>query len=187
MTTKQTPSSSQSNQGSEDKQDQSLYYTQVNMIEGRDISELRIIKRDGFFGVTLPVCVRIPDTTAQTAANFTAPFFIAPRAYEVIEVTERHETAGSDAGAVTLMLKKVPSGTAPGSGSDILSAGINLKATANTNQTLGAKTTPNILQTLDGSAVPYRRLSDGDALALVTTGTLTALKGVTVSVLLKAI
>ena len=163
--------------------------TSSQFINARDTDEIRVQKRDGFFGVTLPVMVRIPDTMAQTAANYTAPFFIAQRSYEVVEITERHELAGSDAGAVTLMVKKVPSGTAPASGYDILSAGINLKATANTNQTFTSKTSTKIQQTYETATTntPYRRLSDGDSLALVTTGTLTALKGVTVSVILKAI
>lgn len=143
---------------------------------GAEYDAIRIRKNRGFRGVTKPVTVRIPGTDAATAGNYTAPFFIADRTYEIIEVKERHETAGSDAGAVTVMLKKVPSGTAPGSGTDTLSAGINLKATANTNQS----------GTLHAT-LSNRRLEAGDALALVTTGTLTAVAGVTVAVTLKAI
>lgn len=140
------------------------------------VRELRILKPAGLFGVTLPVMVRIKGSDAATAGNYTAPFFIANRSYEVIEVRERHETAGSDAGAVTVMLKKVPSGTAPGSGTNMLTAGINLKATADTNQS-GSIT----------ATVANRRLARGDAMSLVTTGVLTAVAGVTVEVLLKAI
>jgi hypothetical protein len=131
----------------------------------------------------------VPGTSAATAGNY-GVFFTADspitqidssaagteKVYEVVSVKERHETAGSDAGAVTLMLKKVPSGTAKGFGTDMLSAGINLKATADTIQT-GAlsATTANL------------RLAPGDSLALVTTGTLTALVGVHVQVELKRI
>lgn len=142
----------------------------------REFDEIRVKKIDGYFGVTLPVMTHVPYTDAQTAAYYTTPFFIAQRAYQIIEVTERHETAGTDASAVTVMLKKVPSGTAPGSGTDILSAGMSLKSTANTNQS-------GTLSQVAGVA----RITSGESLTLVTTGTLTAVVGVTVSVLLKAI
>lgn len=141
----------------------------------RDFDELRILKTHGYFGCTLPVAVRIPGADAATAANYLTPFFIAQRTYEVVEVTERHEAAGTDLGAVTVMLNKVPSGTAPASGTSILSAGINLKATADTNQS------GTVIKT------SVRRLVTGDALCLETTGTLMSVSGVTVSVLLKAI
>lgn len=142
----------------------------------REYDEIRVKKIDGFFGVTLPVVAHIPYTDAQTAAYYTTPFFIAQRTYQILEVTERHETAGTDGSAVTVMLKKVPSGTAPGSGTNILTAGLNLKATADTNQS-------GTISQVAGVA----RITSGEALTLVTTGTLTSLVGVTVSVLLKAI
>lgn len=99
-----------------------------------------------------------------------------PFAWKAVSVTERHQTAGSDAGAVTVMVTKVPSGTAKGSGTDMLSAGINLKATADTNQS----------GTLHGTAANYTGAA-GDAVALVTTGTLTAVDGVTVTVELQRV
>jgi len=142
----------------------------------RDYDELRIRKTDGFFGVTLPVVVRIQGTLAQTAANYLTTFFRAQRTYEVIEVSERHENPGTDGGAVTVMLNKVPNGTAPASGTSILTAGLNLKATANTDQA-GSITT----------VISDRRLVQGDSLALESSGTLTSVVGVTVTVLLRAI
>lgn len=142
----------------------------------RDIEELRIWKNDGFFGVTLPVMFRAEGTSAATALNYTALFFIAQRDYYLISVTERHEVVGSDGSAVTMMLKVVPSGTAPASGTDMLTAGLSLKATANTNQT------GSLVATAGGLLVPR-----GSGLAMVTTGTLTAVQGVTASVLLKAV
>lgn len=154
----------------------------VTQMDGTDFnaSEMRIDKQNGFFGVTLPIVTNLPGTTAQTAANFTTPFFIANRTYEVITVTERHETAGSDAGAVTVQLKKVPSGTAPGSGTSILTTALSLKTTANTNQS-------GTVSLVITSSIADRVLVAGDALSLLSSGTLTALVGVTVSVLLKAI
>lgn len=145
--------------------------------------KIRVLKRYGFRGVTNPVMITIPGASAATAANYTTPFFIAHREYIVVEVRERHETAGSDVGAVTVMLKKVPSGTAPASGTDLLTAGISLKATANTNQnSIGTGSTITLV-----TSNSTRRLVKGDALSLVTTGTLTAVAGVTVQVILQAI
>lgn len=135
--------------------------------------ELRIVKDAGFFGVTKPVIFRLYDTTAQTAVNWTAPFFIADRPYYLISITERHETAATNGD--TVMLKKVPSGTAPASGTDMLSTGILLNGTANTNLAGSLSTTAGV-----------RSLAAGDALSMVTTGTLAALKGVTISVVLRA-
>ena len=111
---------------------------------------------------------------AATALNYTAPFFIADAVYTVVSVKERHEVAGSDGGAVTLMLKKVPSGTAPSAGTDCLSAGISLKATADTNQA----------GSLHGSPANYI-MAAGDSLSIIPTGALTACQGVTVLVELK--
>lgn len=140
------------------------------------MDEVRVWKNDGFFGVTLPVMFTVQGANATTALNYTAPFFIANRDYYLISVTERHEVAGTDGGAVTLMLKKVPSGTATASGTDMLTAGLNLKSTANTNQSGTLSTTAGVL------TIPR-----GYALGMATTGTLTTLQGVTVSVLLKAV
>lgn len=109
------------------------------------------------------------------AADYDGRMFIADRAYTVAAVRELHQTAGSDAGAVTLMVKKVPSGTAAASGTDVLSAGINLKATANTTQS-GA---------IHGTAANLT-LAAGDSIALVPTGVLTAVDGVSVTVYLTA-
>jgi len=146
-----------------------------NNIGFQTFDELRILKERGFYGITLPVVTSIPGTQAQTAANFTAPFFIANRPYQVLYATERHETAGTSGSAVTMQLAKVPSGTAPASGTNILKTAIDLKATANVNQ---------LPVPVVGSA---SILNPGDALSLITTGTLTSLAGVTVSVLLKAV
>lgn len=148
------------------------------------VDTISVMKRRGFSGVTKPVHHIIQGTAAATAANYTAPFFIADRPYAVLEVTERHETLGTSGSAVTLMLKKVPSGTAPASGLDILSAGFDLKASNNTNR---FGTILETRTTISGNSVYRKMLAEGDALSLVTTGTLTSVAGVTVSVLLKAL
>lgn len=109
-------------------------------------------------------------------ADFDGRFFIADRAYEIVAVREQHQTLGTDGAAVTLMVKKVPSGTARASGTDTLAAGINMKATIDTVQS----------PALHATATNYQ-LAAGDSLATVLTGTGTSLDGVTVTVFLKKI
>jgi hypothetical protein len=111
-----------------------------------------------------------------TAGNFGVCFWTARAACQITSVTERHATAGSDGGAVTGMLKKVPSGTAAGSGTDTLTAGISLKGTADTNAAGSLHGTVGNLQ-----------LAAGDSLAFVLTGTPTSLAGLSVHVGLKRI
>lgn len=123
---------------------------------------------------TEPANFSLVGATPATAANWGCVFFTADAAYIVSAVTERHSTAGSDGSAVTTMLKKVPSGTAAGSGTDCLAAGINLKAVADTNQAPALNATP-----------ANYTLAAGDSLAMVLTGTPTALAGVGVTVSLK--
>lgn len=142
----------------------------------RDNDEIRIWKNQGFFGVTKPVTVRVPSTTAQTAANYPTPFFIADRPYYVIDIVERHEVAGGAPGDATVDVLSVPSGTAPGSGSSLLSSTISLAATANVNQTASLST-----------VVGRLRLNTGTALSLKAAGTLTTVEGVTVAVTLRSI
>jgi hypothetical protein len=131
-------------------------------------------------GVILPQRVtaswELLSTQPATAGNHGNVFFIADRAYEVVSVKERHATAGADGGAVTGMLKKVPSGTAAGSGTDCLASGISYKGTADTNAA----------GTLHATAANYT-LAAGDGLAMVLTGTPTSLAGVSVTVELKAV
>ena len=140
-----------------------------------ELDELRIVKPIGFRGITLPIMVVLKNAEPQTAANYTTPFFIANRNYTIFEVKERHQTAGSDAGAVTLQIEKLANGVAPGSGVNCLTAGFNLKATANTLQT-GA---------IVATAGQY--IEKGQALTLKSSGTLDSVVGVTVHVLLKAV
>jgi len=105
-----------------------------------------------------------------TAADFDGVRAI-PFAWKLVSVTERHQTAGTDAGAVTLMVKKVPSGTAKAAGTDMLAAGSSLKSVADTNVSPALHATA---ANITGAA--------GDGIGLVTTGVLTALDGVTVTV-----
>lgn len=105
--------------------------------------------------------------TEWVAASVDKTFFVAFRDYRIKAITARVTVAGTDAGAVSAVIAKVPSGTAIGSGTTLHSGTINLKGTADTNQTLTLSTTDSDLD-----------LDDGQALAINFTGTLTAATGV---------
>lgn len=121
------------------------------------------------------ITVRIPDTAAQTAANF-GPMFTAPFPCVLVAVKERHAVAGSDGAAVTLDVEKIPSATAKGSGTTMLNATLSLKATADTVQS--GVLTPTLAN---------RELAINDSIGIKTSGTLTALKDVTVTLYLKVL
>lgn len=107
---------------------------------------------------------------AATAANF-GVFFIVPVACVLTGFQEVHQTAGNDAGAVTLTLEKLTGTTAPDSGVVMLASTLSLKATANTVQ--------DGVPTL---TLGNRTLKAGDRLCLKDAGTLTTLANVTVKV-----
>jgi hypothetical protein len=94
-------------------------------------------------------------------------FFVAQRPYRVKNIVARVEVAGTDAGAVTAVVRKAPDGTAVASGTALHTGSINLKGAAATAQTLTLSTTSS---TLD--------LAKGDALAIDFTGVLTSATGV---------
>lgn len=141
--------------------------------------ELEVADADGLIvgGKIVPqtmlVTFNIP--AGATAADYDGVIPI-PFAWRAVSVRERHQTAGTDAGSVGLMVKKVPSGTAKASGTDMLAAAINLKATANTNQS----------GTLHGTPANYTGAA-GDGIGLVSSGTLTAVDGVSVTVELERV
>ena len=115
----------------------------------------------------------LPGTMPATAGNYGAFAWIyAPCVVE--EIWESHEVAGSDAGAVTVDLEKLSSGTAPASGTTILSTALSLKTTANTPQQGTLK-----------SDISARQLARGDRLALKDSGTLTDVAGLVVSVIIR--
>ena len=123
--------------------------------------------KDGFYAFTTVI-------TAATAGNF-GVFFTALHPCEIMGAVESHTTAGSDAGAVTLNIEKLTSGTALDAGVAVLTTAWDLKSTANT---------PVIKSSLD-LVKANRQLTAGDRLALDDSGTLTALVGVQVTVYFK--
>jgi len=119
------------------------------------------------------------DINPATALPVDHILFICPEGaeYEVVEVKEAHTVAGSDGGAVTGDIKKHSAGTAPDAGTSVLSSTFNLKSTANT---------PVSKNTASGlAAQSVRRLTGGQMLSQDFTGTLTALAGCCVTVVLK--
>jgi hypothetical protein len=101
-----------------------------------------------------------------TASSVSQSIFVAPRALMVVGITLRPDVAGTDAGAVTVQVRKVPSGTAIASGTALLSAAMNLKSTANTNVS-------GSLSTVAGALL----IPAGTAIALEFAGVLTAAAG----------
>lgn len=97
-------------------------------------------------------------------------FFTAPYKLEITSVTEVHSVAGSDGSAVTVQVEKLADGDAKDAGDDILSAGFDLKGTADTIQT------GTLLDTV------AKVLEKGERLGLVTSGTLTAVENVVVKI-----
>lgn len=121
---------------------------------------------EGLSGAIVATCLYGEATALDSA------FFVANRAYQVQSIIARPLVVGSDGGAVTAEIRKVPSGTASASGTVLHTGTIDLKGTINTNQTITLSTTAATIL-----------LAAGDALAIDTTGTTTAARGI-VSVLL---
>lgn len=113
--------------------------------------------------------IHLSTVAGAAAADFDCSR-ILPSACKLVTVAERHQAAGTDGSAVTLMVKKVPSGTAKASGTDCLASGLDMKATADTNQA----------GTLHAAVANYT-FAAGDAVGLVITGTPTSLDGVSLS------
>ncbi len=119
-------------------------------------------------------CITIPGTSATTSTNYGYILTAREIALEIIGVSEKHETAGSDGGSVTLDIIKVLDGSAISTGTTILVAPFNLKSTANTNVLKRGRDL--------STASQIRYLQIGESVALKTTGILTAVAGVHICV-----
>lgn len=139
-------------------------------------NEVRILKKDGYYGTCFPFTIRLMDSQAAVASNYSTPAFIADRPYELLEAFFRHEQTGAAGSSVDIF--HVPNGTAPGSGSAMIQSVFNLDAAINTVQTRY----PAPLA-IGGKPI----LAKGDSIALRANGTITDARGVTVTVVLKAI
>jgi hypothetical protein len=105
-------------------------------------------------------------TAEWVAASVDKRFYTAPRAMGVRAINATVTVAGTDGGAVTAVIRKVPSGTAIGSGTALHSGTLNLKGSADTRQSLTLSTNPDDLV-----------LAEGDSLAIDFTGVLTSATG----------
>ena len=123
--------------------------------------------------ISFTVSVRVPDTDAATAAKY-GTFFIAPFPCVVIKAYERHGTKGSNGSPVTLDVEKLSDTTAKGSGVSMLLTTFDLKGNNDTVQSR------NATQTLAN-----QQLTTGQVIALKTSGTLTAVNDVVVTLVLK--
>lgn len=103
-------------------------------------------------------------------------FVTVKGAWELVSFRMRHATPETTAGTLTAMLKKVASGTALASGTDMLAAGLNMKAAADTNQTA----------TLHGTA-GNKQLADGNSIGILLSASATELAGISYTVELKRI
>jgi hypothetical protein len=110
----------------------------------------------------------LPYTDPASANYYTATFWTAPAKCVVDSVVVRYNTASSSG---TVTVHKVPSGTAPDSGTALLSSTISTSATADTNYSGTLSTTKSTLE-----------LAAGDSLQLVDSGTLTSLVDLSVTV-----
>ena len=108
-------------------------------------------------------------TQAATAANY-AVFWIAPFACVLNEFRVVFQTAGTDAGAVTLDLEKLTGTQVLDAGVSMLASTINLKGAINTVNTATITTTG-----------ANRSLARGDRIALDDSGTLTSCANVSVT------
>jgi hypothetical protein len=113
------------------------------------------------------------------AALLTLPdvgLFTADADCEILSVTERHETLGTDAGAVTADIKKASSGTAIAGGTSLLASTFNLKATINTTQSRSRSA---------GTLAADRMILAGQCIGVDFGGVMTAVTGVLITVVLR--
>lgn len=136
------------------------------------VSFLDLSNRSEFFQTL------VPGTSAATASNY-GVFFIAPLKAVITAISEVHQTAGTDAGAVTLQIERLTGTQASGAGTSLLNTGFNLKGTINTVVTATFTSTTISLANINKTNFA---LAKGDRLGLVLSGTPTAVAQVLVQV-----
>ena len=83
------------------------------------------------------------------------PFWVADRPYVAIAVNARVLVAGTDAGAVTAQIRRVPNATAVSGGPSIHSGTINLKGTADSVQEMTMVTTTTSINFIKGNSLGF--------------------------------
>lgn len=117
--------------------------------------------------------VIVHQTYSLAADMVSGNFFVADRAYEVMEVAESHDVPSTSG---TLMIQRLQGTEAPGSGDDLLTATIDLSAADDT-----------VVRPALTATVNDRRLERGDRLAAEFAGTVTSGVAVAVTVVLKPV
>lgn len=128
------------------------------------------VKFSDILGKTDVISYTLFGTQSATAGNYST-FFAAPFALTVTGITEVHTVLGTDGSAVTLQVEKLTGTTAPGSGTNLLTTGFNLKSTINTVVTGSLVQTVGVIQ-----------VAAGDRFALKLSGTPTDVANVTVTI-----
>ena len=100
---------------------------------------------------------------ALAAAGIPTPIWTAPAACKIVSAVERHVTVAGQAG--TMQVEKVPSGTAPGSGTAALASAFDLTSTANTNVTILGSSTLATASLAKGDSL-WTKLASGAATSL---------------------
>lgn len=122
--------------------------------------------------------VRLVFTAGANAGIADTFLFTADADYQLVWVSEVHDAAGSDGGAVTVDVLACASGTTIASGTSMLASTFDLKSTADTPVT----------KTVSGGGVlatEAGKVLEGQSIGLNFAGTLTSLTGVAVTVVLK--
>lgn len=114
--------------------------------------------------------------TFSAGPNTDVGIFTADADCEILAATERHETLGTDVGAVTADIKKASSGTSINGGTSLLASTFNLKATINTTQ---EKTRSNAGLAAD------RVILKGQCVGVDFGGVMTAVTGVCITLILR--
>ena len=118
-------------------------------------------------------------TNASVLTTPNVTLFVADADYTIEQVAEVHEVLATDGSAVTLDIVKCTGTQTAAQGTSILTAAFNLKATINTvvrkAQSAGLVVTNN---------KAGLRVKAGDRIAAKFTGTLTALTGVNITLVL---
>jgi hypothetical protein len=124
----------------------------------------QIERKDGFY-----LDIVLFGASPATAANY-GIFHTFYHPAELLWVSEVHQTAGSDGGAVTLQIERLSGTEASGAGDDILVAAFSLKGTADT-----------VVQKSGTALNNYRQFTQGERIGLVLTGTPTSVANLTVT------
>lgn len=135
--------------------------------QSMDFQELT--NKDGYY-----FTVYVGGTAGATSGNY-GRFATVRYPIQILRIDEIHEVLGTDAGAVTLDVVVVPNGSAISAGTSLLASTFSLKSTINTLQ---IKEKRNL-------STAVRMVEPNQSLALKTSGTLTAVAGVCVTVYYK--